>query len=348
MRRIRIALAPVLMCLVVGACTKEITLQQYPPFYSDELRTLAIRPPANDSDRRRASELLTDKLASSFRANGTYEVVPWREVAERIGDRAEEMTDEELARALEGIDGPDAVLTGVVEHYRTRRNVYYTRPSGYVGGGYGGYGGYGRYYGYPHYSLGYRYPLDPVRRTFYEAHVAAEGTLYAAGGQVLHRSPLLEVYRDSDDGRGASGDRLLSETAEVLAGRFVAEFAIAPVRVEVKPDEALYTARRVGARLKKTDDFDGDESEMILRIKLPAQANRNKLEVRVVPAGSPGTTVASRKLRYSVSRSPAEVALSPAEIHDSHGAGEYLVQLVGKAGVLLEQDVEIAAAGSGG
>lgn len=342
MRWTRIGPVLVLACLAVGGCKKEITLQRYPGFYSEDLRTLAIRPPANDSDRRRASELLADKLESSFRANGTYEVVPWREIADRLGDRAGEMTDEELARALEGIDGPDAVLTGVVESYRTRRNVYYTRPAGYVGGGYGG------YYGYPHYSLGYRYPLGAVRRTYYEAHAAAEGTLYAAGGRVLHRSPLLEVYRDSDEGRGATGDRLLSETAEVLAGRFVAEFAVAPVRVEVKPDEALYTARRVGARLEKTDDFKGDESEMIVRINLPAEANRNKLEVRIVPDGAPGKTVASRELRYSVSRSPAELAFSPAEVCEARGPGEYLLQLVGKAGVLLEQDFEISAAGSGG
>jgi hypothetical protein len=341
--RSRRAIVLLLSALALTGCKKEITLQHYPKFYRDSHKTLAIWEIQNDSTRRRAGQLLTSKIVGAFRENGTYTVLAPAEIRNKLTESISQsgsMSESQLAAALGKIPEVDLVLTGVVEQYQTRRTVYYAYNRGYdpypVGHGYiGSYWG-----GYPHHSVAFRYPVFPRRERLYESHVAAEGALYDAKGNKLHQSPLLEVYRESDE--HSSTDKLLSDTADLLAQRFVAEFAVCPVQVKVEPSKALYLGRREGARFKQTDDFSAERSEMLVRVELPPQADRNRLTLRVRRESGEAEALVQEELTYDASIGTHELAFSPAQLYQAGGKGEYVIELVGKAGVLLDEDFHIS------
>ncbi len=333
----------VLAALGVSGCKKTITLQHYPDFYRQEYKTLALWEIRNDSTRRRAGELMTRKVVSAFESNGTYKVVGPEELKQKLAAQigsGEEFSDSQIAALAGNIKGVDLVLTSVVESYRTRRTVYYSYRRGYapaypsssfhVGSSWGS---------YPHYGLAYRYPVFPSRESLIEAHVAAEAALWSSDGRKLHQSPLLELWRESDE--PAKAQQLLSDTADLLASRIVGEFAIAPVEVEVDPGKALYTGRRENSRLVKTDDFYADQEEMLVRVELPRQADRNKLAIRIRPEKGSTEALAAESFTFDAAQGIHEIAFSPAQIYQAAGKGEYILELHGRAGLLLEEDFNI-------
>lgn len=333
----------VLASLGISGCKKAITLQHYPDFYRAEHKTLALWEVRNDSTRRRAGELMTRKLVSAFQSNGTYELLGPEELRQKLAARIgsiEELSDSQIAALAGKIEGVDLVLTSVVESYRTRRTIYYSYRQGYapaypassfhVGSSWGG---------YPRHAFAYRFPIFPSRESLIEAHAAAEAAIWLPDGRKLHQSPLLELWRESDEPEKAQ--QLLSDTADLLAERIVAEFAIAPVEVEVVPGKALYTGRRENSRLVKTDDFYADQEEMLVRVELPRQADRNKLALRIRREKGSTEAIAAKSFTFDSAAGIHEVAFSPARIHKTAGTGEYILELHGRAGLLLEEDFNI-------
>ena len=73
-------IAAAVIAAVLGGCTKEITIIQYPPFWTPDLKSIAVLPLKYRN--RQIGEALADQLANSLRATGTYRVFNPTEVAD--------------------------------------------------------------------------------------------------------------------------------------------------------------------------------------------------------------------------------------------------------------------------
>lgn len=286
-KRCRTGLLAGLALLVAGGCKQEITLTHYPPFDVQAIESLAVAPFAEPADAVGAGRTLAGAIARQLEGNGPYRVIGPDALTAGLqgGGDAHRPAEESIARRQALSAGADALLVGVVSAYGTRRNVltdiYYTPP----------------YYAYGQYGCGYygrgRFGISYVASGWYERsdvlHNEAEVELSArlidpADGRTLHR--LSEPISVTAVSQGAPPALSLREALAAARGRAVSrvveQFAPTPITLEVRPDQTLWTARADGTR---TDEFTGADREVVVWVRLPAEADRNALELVIRQSG---------------------------------------------------------------
>gem|GEM_PF-1388716 len=101
-----------------AGCEKTFWVHRYPSFYTPELKTVAVTPFTNKTDRRGAGADVSRQLAMALRSNGTYQVVGPSELrsdleAKGVKD-ATAVTREQLPKEIARLQLADAYVTGTV------------------------------------------------------------------------------------------------------------------------------------------------------------------------------------------------------------------------------------------
>ena len=281
------ALLALAVALPAG-CSRRISLLHYPDFYDPQIKTVAVVEFDNDSLQSNAGMFVATRLADALSANGTYGVIGPRELAAQLERASVAMPTgrrpDDLAPLIARLPHVDAFITGSVRSLSAERTVYVTRPYGYVTSGYGwGRHGHGSFSGA---GLGMTYPFR--RYDISTAQAAGAARLTRAGGQQIAATGPLEVYVDDKDVGPGGAEEALHEAARGLARLIVAHLAVVEVEVKIRnPGKVLRTARAGGdGTLDYTDDFRPSDSEIVVVLCLPAEADRNALRLTVSRKGS--------------------------------------------------------------
>ncbi|HUS48393.1 MAG TPA: hypothetical protein VM098_09740, partial [Phycisphaerae bacterium] len=76
----RVIMAPAALAFVFGmaalaGCGRSMVITQYPSFYTQDMRTVAVLQFDNESLRPRAGHFVTRRFTAALKENGTYEVL---------------------------------------------------------------------------------------------------------------------------------------------------------------------------------------------------------------------------------------------------------------------------------
>jgi hypothetical protein len=332
----------VLAATVASGCTKTIVVRRYPAFWTPELKTVAVLPLANDSLDVRAGEFMTDRLTEALRANGTYEVVGAGELVRRVESAglAIRPGDDEtaIAATLRKLGGIQAFVVGRVKVLSADRwaATDVVSPHVWYGGGYGwGRGGWRQGVGwsapiYAHSAHGQAF----AAMTAAVVRVSDGRRLYTTAGPVTARVST-EGYPPPTPGE------LLDQAARAAAERLVAEVAIVERELKIKAGKVLRTGRRRwDGTVKYTDDFDREDEQMLVVIRLPAEADRNRFRLTVSREGAE-EPIAEEQFAWSRTQEAKEFSFSPSDLAKAGGTGEYKIRLYAGRRLLLTEDFDI-------
>ena len=344
-----------LALLAAGAagCSATLPVQQYPPFYDPELKTVAVLAFANKTLHPKAGEHLSGRLAEALRDNGTYEVVDPEALKTKLLEAdltpAPGADAEAVAAALRKLGGIDAFLIGEVTGFAAERGSYaevWEDPwygPGYGGSGRWGWGwGYRRWHPYWGYGLSGHYPVYR-RYSHTNAYVAARAALVrTADGSTIHATPVpLAAHLRSVDEPPRMRDELLMDAAAAVADGLVGTFAIVPKRLKVSKGKTLRTARkRPDGELKFTDDFRAGETELVVVLRLPPAAARNAFRIVLARKKDP-QPVAEETVVWSADDEALELAFSLPALVEAAGTGDFEARLYAGETLVLKRGFEI-------
>ena len=263
--------------LVLGGCTKQITIIQYPPFWTSELKSIAVMP--LKCEDKQVGEMMADDLANRIRATNTYHTVlnpSDLQVMAKLQDTQIAYGDDEAAMAAQLRKIPNlnvqAILVGRVTNYTaTTRSeqrqepimVWDNRSQQMVPSG--------------------------SYRTFVwtrnESNVGATASLIRLGnGSTLWAMQQPASWQHWAEGSPPTMDRFACRTAAVgvVVGQLVENFAIIYKKVEVKPAETFFVATEYyEGKWETRKSFAGD-SKLTLVLRLPAQCDRNRFRIAII------------------------------------------------------------------
>ncbi|MDP6544557.1 MAG: hypothetical protein QGH60_11235 [Phycisphaerae bacterium] len=335
------------MCCFTG-CTKTIEINQYPPFYTTDLRSVAVLPFDNDTLDARAGQYLTERLAKSLRINGTYEIAGPRELTARLGAKQLKKLppfDRQAAVKLIGqLDDTQAFIIGTVTTFTSAGYNYRWRNRGY-GFGYGL--GYGYGYGYPRYGYGpyWRYSID--YHPFYSHN---EGRLRARAVMVLISDGKIvsetavhlgeTVFSDGDPPR-MTPDECLVKAAGRVVNRLVKRFAVVRRRVKIPLDKALRTALgRDGDKWRLTDRFDADGEGIHAVVSLPPLCHGNRFRLEVIETGRSEVLI-HKEFVWSNRQREYELVITPDQLGESPGGRRFVITLYSQSEPIKSRKITI-------
>ena len=306
----RIVRLSILLAVAAAGCNAEIPITQYPPFWTPQLRAIAVEPFRNESTVAEAGTIVARRVASALAHNGTYRVVP----------------DHSLAEGAPAVatDPPQAALRGVVRAYRAAGYVerriqpyyyddYYNH--GYYGHGYYGRGSYG----------GYR----TIIFLHNEAEVAVEAELVRlSDGKVLYttRRPIhTYIVSDGSPPKLTQYGCLAHATDSVVAD-LVSRLALVRRIVKVKKDETLRTAvGGTGGAWQWEDKFPASVDRMSIVVSLPEVCDRNTFRLTVARTGKDRPILVEEEFTWSLGAPTRSFPLSPRELAAAGGIGKYVI-----------------------
>ncbi len=310
--------AALALCSAAGGCSTEMQVLHRPPFYSPELRTIAVVEFGNESGYPKAGRIFTDQLVAALRANGTYEVLAGVELEKLLGRNLPPGTQTLPADAAR-LAKVQAVLTGTVVEYLPRSGLEGWRDFGFYG--HYGYFGHRSYFGFgvPFYYRTYATPWS-------EADVAVmaeligvpDGERIYATGVPLGASSYVRGYPPT-----AGRYEVLAEATASAVKKLLAEIAVVAEQIKVKPGKVLRLARKDEAgRWDFTGGFRPDEKAMYAVVALPPAADGNRFRLIITRKDSP-EGLAEREFVWAEKDDQQTFEFSPREISKAGGQGDY-------------------------
>jgi hypothetical protein len=314
-----------LACLATG-CTKKMPIYSIPPWYSEDIKSVAVQEFKNPTGNPAASAL-SAQLATSLMANRTYRVLNRADLRSLMDERdlqaaMGEGTDPAAsAAAMRKIGKVDAILTGTVTGYRvdtdrqriTKPNmVYDPQAKKMVQRGY-----------------------NSFMRVEHNAVVEVSASLIrVSDGQPLGATQGAVVGQDKSVGdEGAAPPRSAGQTLAFArndaVSKLVETFAIVQTEIKIKPDDVLKisTGRPAGEWIKK-DKFAITDTVMFIVIDLPQVCDRNRFRFEIAK-GKDQPALMSQKIQWTQSdcgMGGKPFKYSPAEIAEKGGLGDYVVR----------------------
>jgi len=269
------AVALLIALAALGGCSKKITIIQYPTFYDQNIKTIAITPFRNQTGVKNAGNIVSDKLAALLAANRTYKVYN-RNDHRVLSDERDLQLDlgkdpQKVEAMFRKLGDVQAILTGVVSTYAgTTRNETRQIPQ------YAFNSNTGQMY-ISHYL--------PLKVTRYEVNVAASAALLRRDGTTIYATPVPVHARYWAQGSPPKKDlfALAEQASSMVALQLLEHFAILRKTIKVNPEKVLRTASELFEnKWTYTDRFDADGDTMYVVVELPASCDRNRFEIRVV------------------------------------------------------------------
>ena len=336
---IRLTIGLLVLAAGLGGCTKEIPIYRVPAFWQPgEFEAIAVMPFRNASTYPNAGEAVTAGLAAHLAANGTYDrVYNPRDLEMLLSERdLRDYDDGDVPGLLEGINDVQVALTGTVlimegvEDREWRREpIYKTDRSGN------------------------QRVVDYRKFYYYKNHATLSVTASLVSirtGQTLHSTltPITaQVESEGEDPELTLEECVLVALEEVVAG-LVSEFAITQGVIEVDPNKAfLITAGDYyDGEWEERTSFAADETEMVVVIKLPYDADRNTFRLAVARKNEREDLAESE---FTWSRDyPArghEIVFDPSEIAAAGGGpGPYVVKFYAGDEPVMDKPFTITAA----
>jgi hypothetical protein len=325
-----------------GGCSTTFSIRQYPPDFDPAIKTVGVLEFNNDSLQDRAGEVFARQVAAALRANGTYDVLGPAALRAKAAGAGVQLPDEapieEIAARLRTVGGVDAILVGTVESYHAQTSSWVDFEPHW---GYWGYHGWGRRHRWG-VRTGWAWPYAQ-RRYRTEARVVADAVLVrVADAETIAatRGPV-SAQLTSDEYDGAFAGDVLAAAARRTVDRIVASVAVVPRKIKVKNDETLRVARPDATGVPvETDRFDSDETELLLVVRLPAAADRNRFTVSIHRRGEDEPIVAERFV-WSAAERVRTFLFSPHRLAAVGGTKKYEARLAGTGTEAVKRKFEI-------
>jgi len=314
------------VCCFMG-CTKTIEISHYPEFYTADLRSVAVLPFDNDTLNVRAGQYLTERLAKSLRANGTYKIADPRQLANRLG--AEQLkklppSDKQAAAGLIGnLGDTQAFIIGTVTTFTSARYAYTSARYTYRRWWNRGYGY--RWYAYDPYLY---YPVRYYSHN--EGRVRARASLVIiSDGSIVSETAVSvgkAVFSDGDP-PNMTPDECLVKAARRVVDRLVDRFAVVRRRIKVPLDKALRTADgRDGGKWRLADRFDANSEGIHVVVSLPPECHKNQFRLEVIETGRTEVLI-HREFVWSNRRKEYELVITPRQLGESPAGRTFVITL---------------------
>ncbi|MHC4294186.1 MAG: CsgG/HfaB family protein [Planctomycetota bacterium] len=277
-RRLKLSASLIVALVAVaamGGCTKKIAIAQYPVFYDENIKVIAVTPFRNQTNAKDAGNIISDKLSALLIANGTYKIYnrnDYRVLSDERDLQLELGQDPQKVEAIFARFGDvDAILTGVVSTYSgTTRNERRKDPI----------------YRYnaqtrTNYIAGYRTYVH----TRNEANVAATAALLRRDGSTIYATPVPVHAQYWAQGSPPKKDvyALVTQGSNAVAAQLLEHFAIVRKTIKVDPQKALQTASELYEdKWNYTDRFSREADKMYVVVALPKTCDRNRFVIRIV------------------------------------------------------------------
>jgi len=333
----RVIMAPAALAFAFGmaalaGCGRSMVITQYPSFYTQDMRTVAVLQFDNESLRPRAGHFVTRRFTAALKENGTYEVLGSKDASAIAKAQAANPADPAELKAVavrfKEAGNVQVFIVGSVKTFTSASYVYRWSEPGF---------------GYRYYRFGthWYYPTD-----FYvhnEARVSVAARLVLVDdGTVLAETPELSATVFS---RGDPPHLTPDECAAKATGQVIDEmlecFAAVKKQVVISPKKNLRTARRrEGGGWQFTDKFSPDDEAMYVIVKLPDECDRNRFRVAISREGHK-EALAGEDFVWSKQDESRQLKFSPNELHAKAGAGDYRVTFYSGPDRVLAVDVKI-------
>jgi len=305
--------------LVTGAgCSAKVAIVQYPPFYTPELKTIAVVPFRNQSTAKNAGAIVADKLAAALMANGAYKVF-------NRNDLKALMDENDLKIALAGDASAaattfrkhtsvQAILTGSVTTFSATTNKQQRRDPIYATSRQG-----------RRYIQGYRTYVH----TRNEANVSVTATLIrVSDGSTIYATPQPVWARVASQGSPPRKDPFAccAEAADSVVRQLLVQFAPIRKTIKVNRDKALRTASELyDNKWTFVDDFSPEDEKMYVVLALPPSCHRNRFRLVIVRKGQ-RQELAAQDVVWNRKYKGFGYTFSPKQIAAKGGPGEYEVK----------------------
>jgi hypothetical protein len=330
-----------LICLIAAGCSQKITITQYPEFYSEDLKTVAVVPFRNTTNIKTAGDTIAEQFARSLAGTQTYQVFSRYDLKTVLDEQDLRLAlggdATEAAKAMGKSGKVQALITGAVTAYSwSTRNEPKRDPV----------------YSYDNkgnqYISGYR---DWVQ-THNEATVAVTAAMLKVSdgsGSTIHATPNPAQATISSDSTSYGPPNMdpnacLTVATRNVVNQLVEEFAVVRKVISVSPAKAFRTASDFyDNKYNYTNNFSSNDAKMLVCVNLPACCDRNRFRITVVKDGS-REELANIELVWQRQWSAGpgtHFELSPKEIAGKAGPGTYLVKFYSGPEPVLTQKIQI-------
>ena len=319
MPRLVRAVALALLAIMGGGCSKKVWITQIPPFYTPDLKTIAVVPFRNRSTRRDAGNVIADKLAAALMANGAYKVF-------NRNDLSALMDQQDLKIALGGDTSAaadkfkqhtnvQAILIGTVTTFSATSKTQRRRDPQYL------YDKRGRKR-----LVGYR-TYDYTRN---EANVSVTAVLIrVSDGTTIHSTPRPASKQIPSEGESPAMDpyACAAVAADWVVYQLVADFAPVRRQISLDPGKALRTATELyDNKWTYSDKFLATDEKMHVVVALPGSCDRNRFRITIVRKGE-RVDLAFMDIVWTSKYTGFGYPFNPREIAEKGGGpGEYEVK----------------------
>jgi len=331
-----LSLSGILLAMLSG-CGKELTIHQYPPFWTPDFKSVAVVPFRGE----KGGEAIAEELANSLRANATYQVFSPADVQQlasmqdlQIAFGSDEVAMAAQVRSIDSMN-VQAIISGSVTTYgTTTRNeqrqepvmVYDSRLKKNVATG--------------------QYRRFTVTR--HDAHVAATAALLTPDGSTIYATPQPASWQQYAEGSPPSDSAhgCLAVARSKVVAQLVEHFAIVKKKIKVKPDETLIPAGEYfEGKWDKRKKFEISEPAMKIVLALPPECDRNTFRIAISSKDS-RAYIAEEQITWSrqIPSMGHVFEFVPAEIAWAGvGEGKYTVKLFSGTSEQpsFEQDFEL-------
>jgi len=325
-----------------AGCGSRVPITQYPPFWTPELKTILVEPFRNDSLTVGAGRLFARRLAGALADNGTYEVVNLQELHRDV----EENPDDRTGTRPPASSQPAATQPAEAGQAPTRQAQLILRGavSEFYAGGY-----VERWiepvHPYVDSGWGYYSPWRTYSYFYNEAAVAATASVIrAADGAVLASTPAAVHAMETSGGDSPPISRTacLNRAMDRVVAELVDRFAVVRKTIRVKASEALRTASDGAAgqwtwrgKLSATDE------RMFVVVALPPVCDRNAFRLTVRRKVKDAPVLAEREFTWSRGAPTQSFPLSPRELAEAGGRGDYVVEFHAAGQVVMQRKFKI-------
>lgn len=330
-----------LLICVAGGCSQKITIMQYPEFYSEDLKTIAVVPFRNTTNIKSAGDTVAEQLARSLAGTGTYQVFSRYDLKTLLDEQDLQIAlsgnESQTAKMFSKTGKVQALLAGTVTacSWSTRNEPKRDPIYAYDRQG-------------NQYVSGYR----NWTQTHNEATVVVTAALLRVSdgsGSTIHATPSPVQATVSADSTSYSPPRMdpnacLAAATRSVVSQLVEEFAVVRKTISVDPSKAFRTASDFyDNKYSYTNRFGCNDEKMLVCVNLPASCDRNRFRITVVKENS-REDLAEVKLTWQRQWSGGpgtHFELSPKDIAAKGGSGTYLVKFYSGPEPVMTSKIQI-------
>jgi hypothetical protein len=303
-------------------------VRHIPDCYEPNIKTVAILPFKNESERARAGLIVARNLAKELRANGTYMVIDPNEVSkilEQSGQKIGDIDYKSQAQIVRETVKSDAFITGSVVEDTLLQTQYFYGPYDIFPYEYGRLGPMRQVFPYEFAGVGPFYHYDYDTRTYTQAFVKVRSSLInSSSGTLICTTPgVVEGYGNL---AGFDPNRTKKASASALdeaVKQIEYQFAIVPTKINISNDSLKTASAKQNEKWKYTSTFSRADNQMYAVVKLPDAAAKNDFKLTVTPYKQVDNVLLSKDFTWQTGDKEKSISFAPGSLTP----GRYFINL---------------------